>query len=361
MIDNNKIVSILYEIADPVGGSNIIDTGRVRNLKINNRKVYFELVVTGLDAGVRAELNFACQEAIRQEYEDADVHVHMTADKIEEKKMTPLPQVKNIIAIASGKGGVGKSTISANVARAMAAQGLSVGLLDADLYGPSQPLLFGMEGQKPEIKEVHGKAKITPLVTDEGIHLISLGFIIDAEQAVVLRGPRLSGVIKQFINETIWPSLDVLILDLPPGTGDIQLTIVQTVPVTGAVIVTTPQDVAIADALKAANMFRLPNINVPLLGVVENMAWFTPHDLPDRRYEIFGQGGGARLASMVQSVILGQIPLVMEIRASGDQAQLVDGTWIRGDGWFAQVAQGLLAEIKKRNESYAPTKRVEVN
>ncbi len=361
MIDNNKVVSILYEIPDPKSGSNIIETDRVRNLKIRDNNIYFELVVSNLDSAVRAELNFACQTALKNAFPDAEVHIHMMVDKNEERTLKQIPHIKNIVAIASGKGGVGKSTIAANLARGLKAMGLSVGVLDADLYGPSMPIMFGMEGQRPEIQKVMGVPKIVPLMTDEGIHLMSIGFVVEPEQAVVLRGPRLSGVIKQFVNETIWPELDVLVVDLPPGTGDIQLTLVQTVPVTGMVLVTTPQDVAIADALKAANMFRLPNINVPILGVIENMSWFSPADLPDRQYHIFGRGGGEKLATSVETQMIGQVPLVMAIRESGDHAVQVDQEWIQEDGYFGKIARKVLSALDDRNKNLSPTEIVQVN
>jgi ATP-binding protein involved in chromosome partitioning len=231
--------------------------------------------------------------------------------------------------------------------------------MDADLYGPSIPTMLGLQGQRPKIQDIHGQPKITPLQA-HGIYTMSIGFIIEPEQAVVLRGPRLSGVIKQFINDTIWPPLDFLIVDLPPGTGDIQLTLVQTVPVTGAVLVTTPQEVALADAVKAMNMFRLPNINIPILGVVENMAWFTPAELPDNKYYIFGQGAGKKLAKESNSMLLGQVPLVQGIRESGDAgkpAVLHTNQTVSRDA-FLQVAQNTLRQVAVRNEMLAPTKVV---
>lgn len=361
MIDNNKVLQLLYTIQDPNAGSNIIETDRVRNLRIKDNTVYFELIVSNLSTAVRAELNFACQEAIKSAYPDAEIHIHMVADKTEQRNLKAIPHVKNIVAVASGKGGVGKSTITANVARALNAGGLKVGIIDADLYGPSMPIMFGMEGQRPELRQVMGAPKIVPLETDEGIALMSVGFIVEPEQAVVLRGPRLAGIIKQFINETIWPELDVLLIDLPPGTGDIQLTLVQTVPVTGALLVTTPQQVAVADALKAANMFRLENVNVPILGIVENMAWFTPADMPDRRYNIFGEGGGERLANSIETRLLGQVPLVMDIRESGDHAHKKEDFWYEPNGYFGRIAAQVRDALRERNTNFGPTQVVQVN
>jgi ATP-binding protein involved in chromosome partitioning len=228
-----------------------------------------------------------------------------------------LPHIKHIIVVASGKGGVGKSTVSVNLALGLKQLGARVGLLDADVYGPSMPTMLGLVGKRPPVRDITGVPKMLPLES-YGIPSISIGYIIEEEQAVVLRGPRLAAIIKQFINDVLWPELDFLIVDLPPGTGDVQLTLVQTVPVTGAVLVTTPQEVALADAVKAMNMFLLDQINIPILGVVENMAWFTPAELPDNKYYIFGEGGGKKLAKMSKSVLLGQIPLVQSIREGGD-------------------------------------------
>jgi ATP-binding protein involved in chromosome partitioning len=232
--------------------------------------------------------------------------------------------------------------------------------MDADLYGPSIPMMFGVQNERPMIKDVYGQPKIVPLEA-HGIQLISLGNIVEADQAVVLRGPRLAGIIKQFINDTLWDELDFLIIDLPPGTGDVQLTLVQTVGITGVVMVTTPQDVAVIDAIKAMNMFLLPQVNVPILGVVENMAWFTPEELPDNQYFIFGKGGGAKLAKLANTVLLGQIPIVQGIREAGDLGKPIvlhsEPITTRA---FMNVAENVLRQIAVRNETLASTKKVEM-
>ena len=276
------------------------------------------------------------------------------------EKPNPLPQVKNIIAVASGKGGVGKSTVAVNLALALKATGATVGLIDADLYGPSIPTMMGLQGERPQIKDVYGAQKIVPLEA-YGIPLISIGFIIDPEQAVVLRGPRLAGILGQFINDCIWPKLDYLLIDLPPGTGDIQLTLVQSVSVTGSVMVTTPQQVAVADAIKAANMFLNPTIGVPVLGVVENMAWFTPEELPDNKYRIFGEGGGQKLAEFANSTLVGQIPIVMSVREGGDNGKPValQENNIAAEE-FKKIAKNVIAAVKKRNETMEPTEMVKI-
>jgi len=360
MIDNNKIVEALRSVLDPRSGQDIITARLISDLKIEDNKVYFALDVTGADANTKMQLHQACIDAIKLAYIDVDVHIHMkSAEKSTPAKNTTLPQIKNIIAIGSGKGGVGKSTVSVNTALALREKGFRVGLLDADIWGPSLPTMMDLKGKRPKIKDVYGKHKLIP-IEKYGIHVISIGFIIEPEQAVVLRGPRLGGVIKQFINDTIWPDLDYLIIDLPPGTGDIQLTLVQTVPVTGAVIVTTPQEVAVADAVKAMNMFMIENIAVPILGIVENMSWFTPAELPDNKYYIFGKGGGKTLAKKSKSMILGKIPLITAIRENSDigmpSVQKGDET----KDYYMTIAENLVKQVELRNELYDPTKIVEI-
>jgi len=256
---------------------------------------------------------------------------------------------------ASGKGGVGKSTVAVNLALGLKALGAKVGLLDTDLYGPSLPTMLGMQGKRPEVKDVYGTAKIVPLEY-EGMQVMSMGFVIEPEQAVVLRGPRLAGVIRQFFNDCLWEPLDYMIVDLPPGTGDVQLTLVQTVPVTGAIMVTTPQEVALADAIKGMNMFLLPSVNVPILGVVENMSWFTPAELPENKYYLFGKDGGKILAKKSKSVLLGQVPIVQSIREAGDNGKpaVLNDEAIVKDA-FMNVAKNTLREVIIRNEYNAPT------
>jgi ATP-binding protein involved in chromosome partitioning len=228
-----------------------------------------------------------------------------------------LPKVRNIIAVVSGKGGVGKSTVAANLALALAQGGAKVGLMDADIYGPSVPIMLGVRGQRPMMVEIEGKGMIVPL-ENHGIKLISIGLLVDEKNAVVWRGPMASSAIKQFVTDVYWGELDYLVVDMPPGTGDIHLTLMQTVPVTGAVIVTTPQDVALADAKKGIAMFGQAQLNVPIIGLVENMSYFTPAELPDNKYYIFGKEGGKRLADEYDLPFLGQIPLVQSIREGGD-------------------------------------------
>ena len=359
MIDHNKVVAILRQVKDPSTGVDLITGKRVSQLKVQENQIFFTLSVNDLGQQAKFAINSECYALLKDTFKQAEVHIHFASQQGGDK--TVLPQVKNVIAVASGKGGVGKSTISLNLALSLKNRGFKVGLMDADLYGPSIPTMLGLVGERPKVQEVYGKPKLIPIEKD-GLHVISIGFIVDPEQAVILRGPRLSGVIKQFINECIWPELDFLIIDLPPGTGDIQLTLVQSVPVTGAVIVTTPQQVALADAVKASNMFLLDNIKIPLLGIVENMAWFTPEELPDNKYFIFGEGGAKQLAKKYKTVVLGQIPLVQSIREGGDNGQpaAADSTSPNAE-YFEKMAERFVQQVALRHEMYDPTKMVQVN
>jgi ATP-binding protein involved in chromosome partitioning len=333
----------------------------ISELRIQGNQVQFKLATADLPEAQKSSLNFACLEAIAAIYPEAEVHIHMQRGEQEAGKHSPLPHVKNIIAVPSGKGGVGKSTIAVNLALGLQKLGFRTGLLDADLYGPSAPTMLGLQGQKPKVQMVHGTHKIVPLEAF-GMPVMSIGFVVEPEQAVVLRGPRLAGILKQFLGDTLWPALDYLIIDLPPGTGDIQLTLVQTVPLTGAILVTTPQELAVVDAVKAMNMFMLDSLNVPILGVVENMSWFTPAELPENKYFLFGSGGGAKLADLGNTKLLAQIPLVQSVREHGDSGQpavLHDdhgGLQER----FMDFARGLHHQTQLRNEAIAPTRIVEI-
>jgi len=361
MIDNNKIVDILRTVMDPVTGQDIISMKMVEGLSIKGNVINFSIKVPKLDADIKSQLNFACIGAITAEYPNADVNLHIIPQQGETPgKTNTLNQIKNVIAVASGKGGVGKSTVSVNMALGLAQQGYKVGLIDADLYGPSIPTMLGLQGQRPKVKLLYGQNKIEPLEA-HGIHTISIGFIIEPEQAVVLRGPRLGGIIKQFINDCLWPELDFLVIDLPPGTGDIQLTLVQTIPVTGVVMVTTPQEVAVIDAVKAMNMFQLNNVNVPIVGVVENMSWFTPAELPDNKYKIFGEGGGQKIADLAKTSLIGQIPLVQAVREGGDSGNpIIAQKDHPASVHFVTAAKNLIKQVEKRNKDKEATKVVKM-
>ncbi len=358
MIDNNKVVEILRKVIDRKTGLDLITSRRVSELQVKDKQIFFTLSVNDLDQDAKFEINGQCYGVLKQEFKDAEIHIHFA--KADGGTNTVLPQVKNIIAVASGKGGVGKSTISVNLALSLQQRGYKVGLMDADLYGPSIPTMLNLKGVKPSVQEVYGTPKLIP-IEQYGIHVISIGFIVDPEQAVILRGPRLSGVIKQFVTECIWPELDFMIIDLPPGTGDIQLTLVQSIPITGALLVSTPQDVSVVDAVKAANMFTRDNIKVPLIGIVENMSWFTPEELPNNKYYLFGEGGGKKLARKYNSVLLGQIPLVQGIREGGDAGIPIA---LQKDHPVSPIIQEMterfLQQVALRHELFAPTERVRI-
>ena len=361
MIEESKIIAALAKVIDPISGQNLIERSMVRDLTIEGNNVQFTVELSSMNTDAKSQMNFACIAEIQKTYPSANVHVHMMGKTPQAQQSTSsVPHVKNIIAVASGKGGVGKSTVATNLALGLKKAGHRVGLIDADIYGPSIPTMMGLQGQRPKVQDVYGKPKIVPLEA-YGIQIMSIGFIIDPEQAVVLRGPRLAAIIKQFFNDCIWSELDYLVVDLPPGTGDVQLTLVQTVSVTGVVLVTTPQQVAVADAVKAMNMFLLPSVNVPILGVVENMSWFTPKELPDNKYYIFGQGGGDEMVKQSKSVLLGKIPLIQGIREAGDEGKpaiMQDEPAL--EKYFMEVANNTVREVIVRNENKAATKIVEM-
>jgi ATP-binding protein involved in chromosome partitioning len=356
---NEQILEILRQVRDPQTGQDIVKANMVQDLRIEGQNVSFALSVHSMQGTGKSDLNFACIGLIAERFPQAQVHIHFVARTANsQESASAVPHIRNIIAVASGKGGVGKSTVAVNLALGMHKLGARVGLMDADVYGPSLPTMMGLVGQRPKVQDVTGRMKMVPLMA-HGIPSISIGNIIEAEQAVVLRGPRLAAIIKQFFNDVMWPELDYLVVDLPPGTGDVQLTLIQTVPVTGVVLVTTPQEVALADAIKAMNMFMLPQVNIPILGVVENMSWFTPAELPNNRYYIFGEGGGKKLALASQSVLLGQVPLVQGIREGGDAGQpVVMQTGNPSADAFMKVAENTLRQTAIRNETIPPTRLV---
>jgi ATP-binding protein involved in chromosome partitioning len=293
----------------------------VQDIEINGNDVSFTIVLTTPACPMKDMMATASTNAIKLLVnKEAIVKVNFTANTTTKRTDTGavLPKVKNIIAVVSGKGGVGKSTVAANLALALSLGGAKVGLMDADIYGPSVPIMFGVRGERPIMVDIEGKGMIVPLER-YGIKLISIGLLVDEKNAVVWRGPMASSAIRQFVTDVFWDELDYLVVDMPPGTGDIHLTLMQTVPVTGAVIVTTPQDVALADAKKGIAMFGQAQLNVPIIGLVENMSYFTPAELPENKYYIFGKDGGKRLADEYDLPFLGQIPLVQSIREGGDQ------------------------------------------
>ncbi len=361
-MERYEIEQILSEVIDPQTGLSITSRKMIQNIDIKGNVIKISIAGNQLSSEVRTSLLESCTNTIIRQFPDADVNLHFIQQNsgIQVNEDT-VPQIKNIIAVASGKGGVGKSSVSVNLALALKSLGAKVGLIDADLYGPSIPTMLGLQGQRPKMKDVHGTPKLLPLEA-YGMPVMSIGFIVEPEQAVVLRGPRLAGIIKQFFNDVIWPELDYLIVDLPPGTGDIQLTLVQTVALTGAILVTTPQEVALVDAVKAMNMFMLPQINVPIIGVVENMSWFIPDDAPEKKYPIFGEGGGKKLALASSSVLLGQIPLMMEMRSGSDTGKpVVLNSGNMMSKIFEEIAKKTSHAIQMRHETLPDTEKVRVD
>ena len=315
------ILKALSNVQEPDLGKDLVTLNMVKDVQINGNDVSFTIVLTTPACPMKDMMHTASENAVKLLVnKEANVQVNFTANTTSTRKenLQILSGVKNIIAVVSGKGGVGKSTVSANIALALAEGGASVGLMDADIYGPSVPIMFGVRGARPLMKDIDGKGYIVPL-EKYGIKLMSIGLLVDEKNAVVWRGPMASSAIKQFVTEVDWGPLDYLIIDMPPGTGDIHLTLMQTVPVTGVVIVTTPQAVALADAKKGIAMFGQAQINVPIIGLAENMAYFTPTELPDNKYYLFGKEGGKKLAEEYDLAFLGQIPLVQSIREGGDE------------------------------------------
>ena len=316
-LTRETVLQALGNVEEPDLKKDLVTLNMIQDIVIDGNRLSFSVILTTPACPLKALIEHACRNAISHFIsKDVEVSVNMTS-RVTTQKNTGVPGVKNIIAVASGKGGVGKSTVAANLALGLAKSGASVGLIDADIYGPSVPIMFGLEGAKPQASNVNGKTRIEP-IEKYGIKLLSIGFFTDPNQPVPWRGPMVSTAVKQLFNDADWGELDYLVVDLPPGTGDIHITITQTFPITGAVIVTTPQNVALADAKKGIGMFLMDAINVPLLGIVENMSYFTPAELPDNKYYIFGQGGGKRLAEKLEVPFLGEIPLIKSISDSGD-------------------------------------------
>ncbi len=357
----DSILAALSTVNDPDIKRDLVSLNMIKDVEVGDKKVSFTVVLTTPACPLKEVIRKDCEAAVRKVVgNDFAILINITSSVTSLRDNAPLlPGVKNIIAIASGKGGVGKSTVTSNLAVALAMSGAKVGLIDADISGPSIPVMFNCERDQPEVKTVNGKNFILPL-EQYGVKLISIGFLAPPDSAVVWRGPMASSALKQFITDTIWGDLDYLFIDLPPGTSDIHLTLVQTIPVTGAVIVTTPQKVALADATKGLSMFRQPQINVPVLGIVENMAYFTPDELPDNKYYIFGKDGGKNLSEKFDVPLLGQIPLVQSIRESGDSglpAVMKEGITAKA---FMDLAETLARQIAIRNANFAHTKKVEI-
>lgn len=359
------IMDALAKVRYPGTGKDLVAAGMVEDsIRIDGQKVSFSLLFEKPnDPFIKSVVKAAETAILTYVGPDVEIQGNITVHSRQAARPEPdklLPQVKNIIAVSSGKGGVGKSTVAANLAVALASLGYKVGLLDADIFGPSQPKMFQVEEARPYMEEVDSRELIQP-AGNYGVKLLSIGFFVNKEDAVLWRGAMASNALKQLIGDANWGELDYFLIDLPPGTSDIHLTMVQTLAITGAIVVTTPQEVALADARKGISMFQSDKINVPVLGLVENMAWFTPAELPENKYYLFGKEGGKRLAEELGVPLLGQIPIVQSICEGGDSGVPValDPDTMTGAA-FRTLAQRTVEEVARRNATQAPTERVQV-
>ncbi len=354
------VLDVLRVVINPETEKDVVSSGLVQGLTLEGGKIVFSLVFKKSKNPFANSLKRSCERFLKEKFGEAiPIEIEVGAEEVVHHEKA-LPDVKNIIAVASGKGGVGKSTIAVNLAAALVRQGYSVGLIDADVYGPSIPKMFGLEGVTPEIRNIDGRDRIIP-VEKFGVKVISIGFFVDEKDALVWRGPMATSALKQLIHDGYWGELDYLLIDLPPGTGDIHLTLVQTLAVTGVVIVSTPQPVALADAVKGISMFTGKKIQVPVLGLVENMSWFTPAELPENRYYIFGKDGCKLLAEEMNVPLLGQIPLVQGIREGGDDGSPVAASTDSITGMaFMALATETVRQTEIRNASAKPTEIVQI-
>jgi ATP-binding protein involved in chromosome partitioning len=356
------VLKALATVEEPDLKKDLVTLGMIKDIIVSEKKVGFTVVLTTPACPLKELIKKNCQEAIFNHLsKDLEVEIKLTAEVTSTRTGAAelLKKVKNIIAISSGKGGVGKSTVTSNLAVALARTGAKVGLIDADISGPSIPTMFGVENEQPSMVKGEDKDYIVP-IKKYGVELISIGLLIPADKAVVWRGPMASSALRQFISDVMWGDLDYLLIDMPPGTGDIHLTLVQTLPVTGAVVVTTPQKVALADAQKGLSMFTQPQINVPILGVIENMSYFTPEELPDNKYFIFGKDGGKKLADKNGVPFLGEIPLVQNVRESGDSGEPVVLQNLIVAEAFQELAATLARQVAIRNAVMSQTKKVDI-
>ena len=362
------IYKALETITSPGEGKSLVENNNITNVVTFGDEVEVDVTISNPTLQAKKKVETEIAKAIKKTVgEQVSVKVNVKVEKPVAAKEKPnqirgkvIPNIKNIIAVASGKGGVGKSTITANTAISLAKMGFSVGVLDADVYGPSQHIMFDVEKAKPLSVNVEGRSKMKP-VENYGVKLLSLGFFTNPDQAVIWRGPMASKALNQLIFDADWGELDFLLIDLPPGTGDVHLSIVQALPINGAVIVSTPQNIALADAKKGVAMFQQENINVPVLGIIENMAYFTPEELPDNKYYIFGQDGAKNLAEDIKTKFLGEIPLVQSIRESGDVGHpvaLQNGTILEKS--FNEITKEMVSELLKRNANLPPTEIVRI-
>lgn len=357
----DQVMAALRHVDDPDLKKDLVTLNMIRDVAVDGHKVKFTVMLTTPACPLKEKIRQDCVNAIHKHVSAAaEVDVTMDAQVTGVKRSPKLENVRNIIAVVSGKGGVGKSTVAANMAVSLALSGARVALCDADIYGPSMPIMFGLQGQRPYVHKVGERELMIPF-EQYGVKLNSIGFLVPPEHAIVWRGPMAAKAMQQLIFDTDWGEIDYMILDMPPGTGDLHLSMVQTLSVTGVVVVTTPQTVALADARKGAEMFRTPQINVPILGIVENMAYFTPSDLPDRKYFIFGEGGGTKMAEELQLPLLAQIPIVEQVRAQSDAGNPVATAPESTIGKaFASMSENVAQQVAIRNSEAPPTKPVEI-
>ncbi|MBL6612020.1 MAG: Mrp/NBP35 family ATP-binding protein [Flavobacteriaceae bacterium] len=363
----SEILKALSTISAPGEGQNLVESGAIKNVQVFGDEVVVDVTINNPSLQAKKKTEVSILQVIHAEvHPKAKIKVNLTVEAPEKVQSSslikgkPIPGIKNIIAVASGKGGVGKSTVTANLAVSLAKMGFEVGLLDADIYGPSQPLMFDVENEKPLAIDVEGKSKMKP-VSNYGVKLLSIGFFTEKDQAVIWRGPMAAKALNQMIFDAHWGELDFLIIDLPPGTGDIHLSIMQSLPITGAVVVSTPQEVALADARKGIAMFAQDAIQVPVLGIIENMSYFTPAELPENKYFIFGEGGAKHLAERMGVALLGEIPLVQSVREAGDvgrPAALQDHTPVSEA--FESLTKEVVSELVRRNEKLPPTEAIRI-
>lgn len=362
-LERKEILKALETITVAGEGKNMVESGAVTNVMTFGDEVVVDLVLSTPALHIKKRAEVDVMKAIHDHvYEKAKVKVNIKVEAAEkpEIKGKAIPGIKNIVAVSSGKGGVGKSTITANLAATLANMGFKVGILDADIYGPSMPMMFDVENAKPISVEVDGRSKMKP-ISSYGVEILSIGFFTKGDQAIIWRGPMASKALNQMIFDADWGELDFLLVDLPPGTGDIHLSIMQSLPITGAVVVSTPQAVALADAKKGVSMFMSDSINVPVLGIVENMAYFTPEELPENKYYIFGENGAKNLAEDLQVPFLGEVPIVQSIREAGDYgrpAALQNDTIVTKI--FEDVCRNVVEQVVKRNDSLPPTEAIKI-
>ncbi|MAH82653.1 MAG: chromosome partitioning protein [Flavobacteriaceae bacterium] len=365
-ISKESVVEVLKKINSPGSDKDLISSESVTNIQIFGNQIDIDIKISNPTLQARKNLELEVVKAIHSKILielKVKINFSVGSSKIKASQVIkgkPIPGIDSIIAIASGKGGVGKSTVTANIAVTLSKMGFKVGILDADIYGPSMPIMFDIEGEKPLAKEVNGKSKMQP-IESYGVKILSIGFFTKPDQAVIWRGPMASKALNQLIFDSAWGDLDFLLIDLPPGTGDIHLSIIQSLPISGAVVISTPQQIALADARKGIAMFQQETIKIPVLGIIENMAYFTPKELPDAKYYIFGKDGAKQLSESKKIPLLGSLPLVQSVREASDfgrPAALQDNSFVADS--FVSVTQQVVRQIIKRNKNLPPTKAVEI-